>query len=198
MPSIVYAIQCLPTGQVYVGEAGSYADRRLHAHLYSLRVGNHRNRRLQEAFNLHGEDQFEFGVLEVCEYYDASIREGYWIEKLKAYDLAHGFNKQRPKYVERDPMPLSALSSRELIGLSRALGSFGALKLGREASFATVCGVSFPLVDEKRRRRTWGGVSHTVPQSNIDPVEEEAVGRFKARFENRKPLPVLTPEGFWD
>ncbi len=75
----VYQIRCTVDGHFYVG--GAYADfqRRWKDHRDNLRKGTHGNRHLQSAWNLHGEDNFEFEVMERCPPDDVLEREQAWI-----------------------------------------------------------------------------------------------------------------------
>jgi group I intron endonuclease len=50
----------------YVGQAIKFRDRELH-HRRTLRVGKHKNPRLQRAFNKYGEGAFSFEILLICE-----------------------------------------------------------------------------------------------------------------------------------
>jgi group I intron endonuclease len=91
-PCGVYRILCRPTGIVYVGSS-SKLRRRLLSHTMLLRKGAHDNPRLQNAWNKHGSDSFEFTVLEAVDDPDYQlVREQYWIDKLQAADSKYGFN----------------------------------------------------------------------------------------------------------
>ncbi len=76
----VYQIRCTVDGHFYVG--GAYADfqRRWKDHRDNLRKGTHGNRHLQSAWNLHGENNFEFEVMERCPPDDVLEREQAWID----------------------------------------------------------------------------------------------------------------------
>lgn len=61
----VYQITCKPTGKIYVGSAVQFR-RRWSLHRVQLRQGTHHSPHLQNAWNKHGADAFEFKVLLVC------------------------------------------------------------------------------------------------------------------------------------
>lgn len=63
MASGIYRITCMPTGEFYLGSAGSI-ERRWWEHRNQLRKGVHHTQRLQLAWTTHGEDAFVFEVLE--------------------------------------------------------------------------------------------------------------------------------------
>ncbi len=58
----IYAIRCPATGQTWVGQAPDLSTIRNRI-WFTLRMGSHRNRVLQEAWAAHG-DSFAFEVLE--------------------------------------------------------------------------------------------------------------------------------------
>lgn len=92
----VYAITCLPTGCVYVG-CTCNPRHRLLGHFYSLRKGNHKIKRLQDAYNRYGDSEFEFEFLWVGDEWGGPEyeRERYWINRLNATDPAFGFNTRK-------------------------------------------------------------------------------------------------------
>ena len=61
-----YAIRCAASGQVWVGGSRNL-DAAKNAELFALRMGNHRDKTLQADWNLYGEDDFVYEVLEKLE-----------------------------------------------------------------------------------------------------------------------------------
>ncbi len=59
----IYSIVCKANGKGYVGSSQNI-QARWKKHLYFLRKGNHVNPHLQNSFNSHGEDSFEFKLIE--------------------------------------------------------------------------------------------------------------------------------------
>ena len=58
-----FAVRCRATGHVWVGAFPDlYAMQ--NRHWFSLRMGGHRDPQLQQEWNTHGEQAFEFEVLE--------------------------------------------------------------------------------------------------------------------------------------
>jgi hypothetical protein len=87
----VYKIRCIPTGKVYVGSAVNLRQR-WYAHRSLLRKGHHQNRHLQHAWDKHGEESFEFTVLEFAEKADLLRLEQVWIDRTHCVDGNIGFN----------------------------------------------------------------------------------------------------------
>lgn len=59
----VYCITCLPTKKVYIGSSVC-AESRFLSHRKKLKAGRHHSRKLQKAWDSHGEEAFEFEVIE--------------------------------------------------------------------------------------------------------------------------------------
>lgn len=80
----VYKIICLGTDEFYVGSASTTFHTRWLTHKALLRSNRHYNRRLQEAWNEWGEENFKFVRLELCIPTLCTKREQYWVNKLDA------------------------------------------------------------------------------------------------------------------
>ena len=59
----IYLIKNVVSGKFYVGSSGTLSER-LRSHRRMLQGNRHDNRHLQHSWNKHGEDKFEFSVLE--------------------------------------------------------------------------------------------------------------------------------------
>lgn len=94
MPPItgVYKITCLTTGMVYVGSAVNIRDR-WKKHIRDLKKQRHHSPHLQSAWNLYGQGNFEFAMIEEnIPSSDLIPREQYWIDRLRACDRNSGYN----------------------------------------------------------------------------------------------------------
>ena len=85
----VYKISCLQTGKFYIGSAHSLINRK-RTHLSCLRKNNHRNSKLQRAWNKYGEQNFQFQTLLICSKNDVLFYEQLLLTKLDA--VQNGFN----------------------------------------------------------------------------------------------------------
>ena len=85
----VYKISCLQTGKFYIGSAHSLIQRK-RTHLSCLRKNNHRNSKLQRAWNKYGEQNFQFQTLLICSKNDVLFYEQLLLTKLDA--VQNGFN----------------------------------------------------------------------------------------------------------
>jgi len=88
----VYLWRNLVTKKVYVGGAYRGFEHRKKAHLKCLRGGYHCNKHLQRSWLKHGEINFEFEILLVCEPQDVRVYEQCYIDCLKAANQRHGYN----------------------------------------------------------------------------------------------------------
>lgn len=89
MPSGIYIITNKTNGNFYVGSAVDL-KKRWRRHKYDLKTNKHDNNYLQNAWNMYGEDCFEFSVLEYVEDKASliSIEQRYIDELHPAYNLA--------------------------------------------------------------------------------------------------------------
>lgn len=92
----VYRILNLINGKVYIGSAVDCWDR-AKRHKRDLRVGNHKNRHLQAAWNEYGEESFWFSILRVTPLdRDALLKtEQIWLDSTKSYYRDRGYNIDR-------------------------------------------------------------------------------------------------------
>lgn len=87
--SCIYKIENLDNHKLYIGQTQDYNSRK-NSHLSSLRRGKSANKYLQSSFNKHGEDRFQFSIVEQCPVDKLDERERYWIQQLHSYE--HGYN----------------------------------------------------------------------------------------------------------
>lgn len=87
----IYQVRNLINNNFYIGSTKSLL-RRKGEHFDSLRLGNHWNNHLQNAFNKYGEQNFVFEVIEFCE---PDIRyeiEQYWLDKFYGEDFCYNLS----------------------------------------------------------------------------------------------------------
>ena len=75
----IYMIRNRLDGRVYVGQAANLGLRQMQ-HVRALRRGDHRNIRMQRAYERDGEAAFGFFVLERCAPEKLTEREQFWID----------------------------------------------------------------------------------------------------------------------
>ena len=75
MASGIYRIKNLETGALYIGQTAQAFAKRWHNHRWELGAGCHHNEHLQNSYNKHGKDAFEYKVLEVIPQGDMSDKE---------------------------------------------------------------------------------------------------------------------------
>ena len=69
-------------------------ERRWKQHVYCLRRNIHINLRLQRAWNKHGENSFQFDIIESCDNDKLLLREQHYIDTLGAFGK-NGYNRTR-------------------------------------------------------------------------------------------------------
>jgi group I intron endonuclease len=73
----IYVIENKNSGKFYIGRTNNPAARK-RGHFSELRRGIHGNPRLQASFNKHGEDAFEFRVVDSAESSEIQAKEAEW------------------------------------------------------------------------------------------------------------------------
>lgn len=88
----VYGIKNQLNGKIYIGSSVN-VKKRWRNHKYNLRKGQHHAPHLQNAWNLDGENAFEFILLEELTSSDfISEREQFWMDYHMVADPQYGYN----------------------------------------------------------------------------------------------------------
>lgn len=87
----IYCIENIVNGKKYVGQSVDI-DSRFIKHRYLLRNNKHYNVHLQGAWNVYGEDNFLFYILEECDISLLDEKEQYYIESFSLRDDNFGYN----------------------------------------------------------------------------------------------------------
>lgn len=91
MEGIIYKIENLVNGKVYIGQTSKSFKRRIQSHLAKLRGNYHNNTHLQSSFRKYGEDNFKSEILEICPLNELDDREIYWIYFYKEIKCCYNF-----------------------------------------------------------------------------------------------------------
>lgn len=78
----IYYIYNLINNKCYIGSTCNFHKRKLQ-HFSSLRGNRHRNIKLQKSFDKHGEENFEFGIIEYVKVSDLLNSEQKWMDFFK-------------------------------------------------------------------------------------------------------------------
>lgn len=76
----IYKIKNIVNNKIYIGSS-SNINKRKTAHFSYLKRNNHPNKHLQNSYNKHGKNNFEFNILEICTIDDIIQKEQYYIDK---------------------------------------------------------------------------------------------------------------------
>lgn len=89
VPIGIFAIRCRPTGETWVG-ASRNLDGQRNSSFFGLRLGSHRNRDMQTAWNAQGgEEAFEFSVVELLEDDElGALGRSSWLKERERHWLA--------------------------------------------------------------------------------------------------------------
>lgn len=118
----IYCIVNVCNQKKYIGSSKNLY-RRLMSHRSALRKGIHENKKLQNSWNKHGEDNFQYYILEYCQESNLISKEQYYINHIKPwYNIV--------QEVERLSFPEE---SRTKMSISRKIGiASGSIKLYQE------------------------------------------------------------------
>ena len=93
---VIYKIENLVNGKVYVGQTVKSYERRIQVHFVKLEKHYHNNTHLQRAFNKYGKDNFKASIVATCAVDEIDEIEKYWIrnykEKNMSYNIEDGGN----------------------------------------------------------------------------------------------------------
>lgn len=87
----IYCVIFKQDSKLYIGSSKNVYERCCR-HKTKLRQNIHDNKYLQNYWNLFGENEFDFMILELCDEKNLLDREEYWFEHYKSYDRKFGFN----------------------------------------------------------------------------------------------------------
>lgn len=87
----IYKIKNKVNNKTYVGSSLNIESRK-YKHFWLLRNNKHDNYFLQNSFNKHGEQNFTFEILELCEEKEIIERENHYIDLFKSSLLEFGYN----------------------------------------------------------------------------------------------------------
>jgi len=80
----IYVIKNMVNGKEYVGSSIGLSNRK-RQHFQALRGNRHKNKKLQNSYNKHGRDSFEFFEIEYCDRNVLEESEQFWIDQKKPF-----------------------------------------------------------------------------------------------------------------
>lgn len=109
----IYTITNLINNKIYVGLSTNILQR-IEYHKRSLRKNNHHCIYLQRAWDIYGEENFLFEILEECKEEYLYSEEHYWATLLNVHNRKHGYNEK-----PTDPLgkPRHSELTKQKIGL---------------------------------------------------------------------------------
>ena len=87
----IYKITNVVDNKIYIGCASNVRTRK-NGHLHDLKNNYHKNSYLQNAWNKHGEVNFKFEVVELCDIKLLHEKEHFWVSYYNSLDRNIGYN----------------------------------------------------------------------------------------------------------
>lgn len=87
----IYCIMNLFNNKVYIGSSQNIYVRR-QKHFSLLRLNKHKNKHLQNSYNLYGKEMFYFFIIEECFIDKLLSIEQFWMDFYQSYNNKNGFN----------------------------------------------------------------------------------------------------------
>lgn len=91
----IYKIKNIINSKVYIGSSINIKSR-WQKHISELRNGRHSNKHLLESYKKHGEQNFQFSILEeVKELESLILKEQHYLDFYKSYEKENGYNLRK-------------------------------------------------------------------------------------------------------
>lgn len=113
----IYTITNIIDNKMIIGYTSNFTKRKTD-HFKALEENKHKNTYLQNAYNLHGKDNFKFAVLEYCDKEFLASQEHYWCTLLNTHNRDIGYNL-------RPTNPDDRVSQSEETKLKMSIGNTG-------------------------------------------------------------------------
>ena len=160
----IYFIKNKITEKYYIGETIDY-NNRINHHFIDLKNNTHHSHKLQNAYNIYGKENFEWGIIEQVDDAIRFEREIYYIEKYDSY--ANGYNETSGGDCPGYEKLCKTVYCYNLDGSSKKL-SFSS---GREAS--RVLGICQSIIQkickgEKKSAKGINGEWYRFSYENVD------------------------------
>lgn len=127
----IYKVVSIKTGNLYIGGTVNYGNRR-RMHIHHLRKNKHSSVVMQSEFNMYGENNFLFDIIEICDKGNLINREQFYIDTLnpsmnlcKIAGSPKGFKHSNEFRIKRRLLALGntnkrgkSLSEKQILGMS--------------------------------------------------------------------------------
>lgn len=197
--AVIYRITNMANGKFYIGSAESFA-RREWQHKYALRRNEHKNPRLQAAWNKYGEEMFVFEVIEeIPEGGDQLVCEDKWLRGCVGKPECYNVN---------------TLATAPRLGIVLSEEAKGNISEGRKGKHAGEAHYRYGKTVSEETKAKIGNAQRGKPKAPGRKVSEEgrakiraaaAAGHYghwagrnhteEAKDKMRRPIYVVLPDG---
>lgn len=160
----IYTITNLVNGKIYVGSTMRSFDGRKNSHFFYLRRNCHRNTHMQRAYNIYGENNFKFEILEEHDPEQCISMETYWINLLDTRNGDRGYNIAHP-----EQMGIVSDETRRKLGLAN---------LGKQVSKEQRIKLSLSLINAWKSGKATGMTNKHHSEETKKKIGEKSIGRI--------------------
>jgi len=157
----VYLILNTITWKIYIGASSRVHERKLE-HFCDLSKREHGNVFLQNAFDIDGEDAFEFHILEETSEENLVDREQIWLDETQCYERDKGYNILRTArkglFRHGETHPNSKLTKEDVITI-RELDKKGTYSTRVLGEMFGVCGEHISMILNRKSWRHIGSIT---------------------------------------
>mgnify|MGYP000066500154 CR=1 FL=1 len=118
----IYQIRNLINDKKYIGSTNNFSNR-FSSHKRFLRKNRHVNQHLQNAWNEHGEGNFEFEILEVVDVDNLLMIEQQYIDRYWSLNVLYNKNNIADKPPNRSGIKLTDKHKRNIGNAQKAIGN---------------------------------------------------------------------------
>lgn len=167
----IYCIKNNINGKMYIGQS-IVIEKRKQQHFAQLRHNNHDNTYLQNAFNKHGEDAFEFKIIKACKPRYLNRFEKLYIKIYDSYkngyNLTEGGENPPTFKGENHPQYGCKHSQKERIIMSKSRNTCGYYRVSQRKASDCIQGFRW-----RYQYRTDDGINKSITSVDINKLEEK-------------------------
>lgn len=167
----IYQIRNIISDKKYIGSTNNFSNR-FSSHKRNLRKNSHSNQHLQNAWNKHGEENFRFEIIELCDIENLLLLEQAHIDKCWTIGLLYNANQIADKPPNRTGVKLTDAHKRNIGNAQKAIGNKPPGWLGKKRGLEYSKKMSSLFKEIKHRPPSRKG--STITKEHKDAISKSA------------------------